>query len=427
MRTYIKLITKYYFGNKELINNFTLRSLQVLGKQGINFLIFILCAKLLSLYDFGVYNYILAIVFFLTMFADFGISTATSRYVAEYNLKSKNKLKAVLFNAGLLIFTITILITIVVLTLGDVYLKDKYFYVLWVIPLIFLAPMTALYDGIYRGLKDFKRLTLISVSVGLISIPVIYLLVKYYGLLGALFSQNIFYTTLLGALAIGYKNYSFTLHKEVIKEIGIYSFMYGVALFGNYLFIRFGILILGHFGYIKELGMYELLNKIFVILILPFTLLGQVVAPNFTELAVTQQYDIIFLKTKKYTVYFFILGVFVGGIAYVSMPYFIQMFLPSYYNELFFQIFPYTVIIYVMQVWAATVDAGIIVPAGFASLMAKLYLVLGVLGSLLSYLWALRYGYMGVIYSFTTLSFIMVILLRLLFIYKLKSRVKVYS
>jgi hypothetical protein len=72
---------------------------------------------------FGIYNYALAIIFFLIMFGDFGISTATSKYVAEYNATNKNKLKAVLFNSGIIILGLTIIITILTLIIGPSYLK----------------------------------------------------------------------------------------------------------------------------------------------------------------------------------------------------------------------------------------------------------------------------------------------------------------
>src|SRR3990167_8446862 len=126
-----------YRNNKETIYNFVWRSLQIFGKQGITLLIFILCAKLLSPYDFGIYNYVLAIIFFLIIFGDFGISTATSKYVAEYNVTDKNKLKSVLFNSGIIIFGLTVLITILTLVVGPWYLKEKYIYVLYLLPLIF--------------------------------------------------------------------------------------------------------------------------------------------------------------------------------------------------------------------------------------------------------------------------------------------------
>ena len=393
----------------------------MLGQQGMTFFIFILCARLLTSFDFGIYNYILAIVFFLIMFGDFGISTATSKYVAEYNITDVNKLKAVLFNSGLIIFALTFILSILALTIGPSYLGDKYVYVLYLLPLIFLSPMTSLYDGVYRGLKKFRQLATISLVVSAISVLPVYFLVRSYGLTGALISQDIFYLFLLLSLGFGHGNFAFKLNKSVIKEIGSYSFTYGIAILGNYLFIRFGILILGHYHYITEIGTYELLNKIFMILVLPFTLLGQVVAPNFAEFAVRKQYGKILEKTKKYTVYFFVLGIMLGIALYFVIPYIIRIFIPNQYNDLLFSILPFSVLIFVANIWAATVDAGILIPTGYAKLMAKFYILLGIIGTILSIVLVKYYGYLGVIYSFTICNLLMAIILRIFFFVKLRN------
>ena len=229
-------IQKNYNNHKDTIHNFIWRSLQIFGKQGITFLIFILCAKMLTPYDFGIYNYVLAIIFFLIIFGDFGISTATSKYVAEYNVTNKEKLKAVLFNSGIIIFGLTIIVTFLTLIIGPWYLKEKYIYVLWLLPLIFLAPMTSLYDGIYGGLKRFKQLAIISLIVGFISIFFVYFLVKNHGLIGALIAQNLFYFILLIGLGFGYRVFSLKFNYEIIKEIGKYSFIFGIVMIGYYLF-----------------------------------------------------------------------------------------------------------------------------------------------------------------------------------------------
>src|SRR3989344_5375397 len=96
-------IKNNYLEHKETIHNFIWRSLQIFGKQGITFFIFIICAKLLTSNEFGVYNYILAAIFFLIIFGDFGISAATSKYVAEYSVTDKDKLRYILFNSLIII------------------------------------------------------------------------------------------------------------------------------------------------------------------------------------------------------------------------------------------------------------------------------------------------------------------------------------
>ena len=416
------MLKNKYFQHKETIHNLIWRILQTVGKQGITFLIFILCAKLLIPYDFGIYNYVLAIIFFLIMFGDFGISTATSKYVAEYNLTDKEKLKSVLFNSGIIILGITLLITILTLLLGSLYLKDKYLYVLYLLPLVFLAPMTSLYDGVYRGLKKFKQLAIISLIIGIISIFFVYFLIKQYGLIGALISQNLFYLILLLGLGLGYKDFNFKINKQVISEIGKYSFVYGLAIVGNYLFIRFGILILGHYNYIEEIATYELINKIFMILLLPFTLLGQVVAPNFAVLSAKKEYKKIMDKSIKYTLIFAITGVLLGIIFYFTLSIIFRLFFNNYFIKDYFNLtFLLCLIIYVTNVWAATFDAGILIPTGHANLMAKFYLLLGLFGILLSLILVNYLGYIGVVYSIALANIIMITGLRTFYFMNIKK------
>lgn len=415
-----QLIKKHYKNHKETVHNLVWRSLQVFGKQGIIFIIFIICAKLLSPYEFGVYNYILAIILFLIMFGDFGISTATSKYVAEYNITNKEKLRSVLFNSGLIILISTAIISILTLIIGPWYLKDKYLYIIYLLPLIFLAPMTSLYDGIYRGLKKFRSLALISLIVGLISLSFVWVLIRNYGLIGALWAQNLFYLILFLALAFGYREFHFKLNNDVIKEVGRYSLAYGLAVLGNYLFIRFGILILGYYGYIEQLATYQLINQTFAILLIPFTLLGQVVAPNFAILSAKKQYKKIYIKAIKYTTIFFFSGIILGLTLYLILPFIFRLFFANYYTKNYFNItFLLCLIIYVTNVWAATFDAGILIPTGYAKLMAQFYILLGIFGVVLSLVLINLIGFIGVILALTVSSILMAIGMRILYFKKI--------
>jgi len=405
-----------YLEHKETIHNLFWRTIQLVSKQGIIFVIFFLCAKLLVPYEFGIYNYALAVILFLVMFGDFGISTATSKYVAEYNIKDKEKLKSVLFSSGTIILSISVLVTILTLLIGPIYLKEKYIYILYLLPLVFLAPMTSLYDGIYRGLKKFKQLAIISSIIGIISIVFVYFLIKQYGLMGALISQNLFYLILLLGLGLVYRDFNFKINKVVMKEIGKYSSIYGLAILGNYLFIRFGIIILGHYNYIEEIATYELINKVFMVLLFPFTLLGQVVAPNFAVYSANKENKKIYHKSIKYTIIFLITGLVLGLVFYFILPLIFKIFFINYFSKPYFKItFILSLIIFVTNVWSATFDAGILIPTGYAKLMAIFYLVLGLFGIMLSLILVNYMGFIGVILSFTISSLIMVVGLRLAF------------
>src|SRR3989344_5643264 len=332
-----------YLAHKETIHNFIWRLLQVFGKQGITILIFILCAKLLAPYDFGIYNYVLAIIFFLIMFGDFGISTATSKYVAEYNTTNKEKLKAVLFNSGIIILGITILITVLTLIIGPLYLKDKYIYV--------------------------------------------------------------FYLILLIGLGLGYRDFNFKLNKQVIKEIGSYSFVYGLATLGYFLFSRVDILILGHYNYIDEIAVYELLNKIFLVLLMPFTILGQIMAPNYSERSAKKEYSLIKWRYKTIVKKSILISLISLIILAFIVPTTIRFWFSEYYSETFILIFYPTLIIYSISFFNAPINAGIIVSTGYAKLMSAMNIYLGVFNAILSIVLLKIVGFIGVIYA-TVISLI---------------------
>ncbi len=413
-----------YTEYQETIRNFAWRLLQIFGKQGIIFLIFAICAKLLTPYDFGVYNYVLNFVFFLVMFGDFGISTATSKYVAQYGLTDQKKLRSVLFNSASIIIGITVVIAILSLLLAPRYLQGNSKYVFYLLPLLFLAPMTSLYDGIYRGLKQFKRLAIMSSAVGAVSLTFVYFFIHKFGLIGALIFQNLFYFLLFVVLAAGYRDFNFKFSRTVMKEIGSYSVLYGLAVAGNYFFIRFGILILGHYGYIQQIATYELLNKIFLVLVIPFTMLGQVIAPDFTVLSVNGEFQKIYQKLKSYTLAFAAVGTVIGLVMLAAMPVVIRLFFKSYDTDLFRQILPFSIIILTTNIWAATIDAGITIPTGFAGLMAKFYVFLGIATSLLGVFLTRHLGYMGVIYSFALANTFMAVGLRAVLFLKIKSQIR---
>lgn len=393
------IIKNKYLSHKETIHNFVWRFLQIFGKEGINFLIFVLCAKMLLPYEFGIYNYVLAVIYFLVMFGDFGISTATSKYVAEYNILDKDKLKTILFSSGVLIFVLTIIITILTLILGPAYLKDKFIYILYLLPLIFLVPMTSLYDGIYRGLKRFKILSIIFVVTGVASMSFVYILTKTHGLIGALLAQNLFYLILLIVLSFGYRDFYFKINREMLKEIGNYGLLVGLSAVGLFLYTRADIIILGYFGLIKEIAYYEIINKIFQILILPVMIIATVIAPNTTKNFTLSKFKYIKEKLRKEIIFLFISGLFVSIISYLIFPYVFKSFLPEYN----FYLLNYTLIIILIIIpfrfFSTFIGVGYITPMGLVKITTITLFLFGILNIFLDFILINKFGYIGVMYA----------------------------
>lgn len=394
------MIKNKYNQHKKLIENITWRALQVAGKQGLTFLIFILCAKLLDPYDFGIYNYILAIIFFLIMFGDFGISTAVSKYVVEYKLKNKEKLKSVIFNSSLIILAVDLIIVILTLLIGPIYLKENYIYIIYLLPLVFLAPMTSLYDGIYRGLNKFKQLAIISLIMGVVSIFFVYILINKYGLMGALISQNLFYLVLLVALGLNHRDLNFKINKEVIKEISKYSLFIGVSATGYFFFTRVGTIVLGHFGYISEIGYYEIINKLFFLFLLPFTIFSQVIATKITSLNYQNNKSAIKNKFIKYFFFTIITSTILAILVYLMPPSFIKYLLARYDPIILIKFLKIVLIVLVTQSVSTLVALGFSNPMGHAKINMYLLIIFGLLSVLINIILIKAYGLIGSMYSF---------------------------
>src|SRR5690606_1248987 len=131
--------------------------------------------------EMGIYNYMSSVLFLMIAFADFGISTATSKYVAQYNTISKEKVGRVLFNSGLVIFLVSMLVILFMAIYAKSIFSEYYIYLYYALPFIFIYPLTSLLDGIYRGLKKFKTLAIVSICTGVLGILSSYILVTTYG------------------------------------------------------------------------------------------------------------------------------------------------------------------------------------------------------------------------------------------------------
>jgi O-antigen/teichoic acid export membrane protein len=388
---------RIYLKHKEIIINFVWRSLQIFGKQGITFLIFLLCAKLLNPYDFGIYNYILAILFFLIMFGDFGISTATSKYVTEYNITDKEKLKMIIFNSGIIILVLTLVVSLITIFIAPWYLKDKYIYALYLLPLIFLAPMTSLYDGVYRGLKKFKNLAIISLIVGVLSLGFIYFLIKDYGLMGALISQNLFYLLLFLALAFGHKGSTFKINKNIMLVIGKYALLVGLANLGYFFYTKIDLVILGKFNYIIETGYYGLISTFFGLSLMFFSILGNVIAPDNIQLKINNNIQKIKKRIKFFIIVIPIIGIVISLVLYFVIPIIIKIFLPSYDNASFYSIFYIFLFVIPLAVLETVLASGFITPLGHINILTKTILFGGFLNVLFDFIFLHYFGFIGII------------------------------
>jgi O-antigen/teichoic acid export membrane protein len=398
-RGIMKFIRDRYYRHRERINNFLWRSLQIFSRQGFSFIMFIIFAKFLVPYEYGIYGYVTASVFLLTLFADFGISGSTAKFVAEYSTKNKSKMKRLLFNSCLVVGSASVLIILITLLFGRIFMAENYKYFIYTIPILFFAPLTGVYQGMYTGLKKFKTLSIFSVSIGIISLISNFILIKNYGLYGALIGQNIQHILLFIVLALGLRDNIWQIDKEMIIKVSKYALIIGITTLSYYLYTRADIVILGKFGYIKEIAYYTVINKIFEMIILPFSIYALVSGPNMTALYVKKKYEEVRADFLSHVKALIILGIAIAAASYFIIPPLIKIFFEQYFNEEALYIFKLLLIILPIRMMAAYVSSAHTGPTGNAHYSMWPMIIAGTANVILDIYFISIFGFIGVVYS----------------------------
>ena len=390
------MIKKLYYKHRETIHNFLWRSLQIFSKYGVAAAIFFIAAKLLGPEDFGLLNYLRAVVALLMIFCDFGLSLAISKFAAEYHILKSEKLNRLLFSVSLLIVVIAAIISIVTICFGQKIFEDNYRYIILFLPYLFLMPLTSVIDGFYRGQKQFRKLALISSIVGVFSLFISFVLISRFHLVGAILAQNTMYLLLVLPLYAFQRKFRFEFDKSVLGDVLKYAVILGIGLLAYFLYTRIDILILKQFGFVVEIGYYGLVDSIFQLLFIPFGILGQVVAPNTTRYITIGDFAEIKSKLKKYAVLCVTAGLALSVLLYFGIPMVLKIILPKYYTAGFLLIMNILLLLLPFKVWGAVLSQGFVLPAGYAKIATITTLIGGVLNVILDYVFIGFFGFIGV-------------------------------
>ena len=393
------MFKKKYKQHKIIINNFFWRGLQIFGKQGITLVTFFMAAKLLSKNDFGIYNYIIAAIYFFVMFGDFGISSSVSKSVAEYRYKDNNRVDKIIYNSFLVISVLTGVCIFFLVIFGKIIFKEYVQYIYYTIPLIFLIPANSLLDGIYRGYEKFKILSFKTSIVGLFSVGLILFLTKNFGLIGALLSLVLFNFLLFVILIVGIKKPRTSYDKKIIKEITSYSLIIGLGSVGFYLYTKIDLIFLGYYGFMEEISIYEIINKLQVIFLTPFLIMAQVISPRITRLYADNKVKEILMKLKMVVVFCLFSGLFICLSVFFLKEELLSVFLSEYSTKEMYNMLNLMLLVYFTQIVTSVIPVGFTIPTGHARISMNILLFFGLLNVILNYIFINIFGFIGVIYS----------------------------
>ena len=415
-----KIIKKEIKDYKRFISDIIWKTIQTISKAIITFLIFSITANTLSQQDFGLYNYLLTLTSFFLMFGDFGISASISKYVAEYNVKDKDKLNSIVFSSLVIFLIFSVLISIVGYILNWLYFKEDLLYFSLLIPLIFLIGSLNIFDGINRGLKKFKKLAYVSIISGVFSLPFIFLLIKPYGIIGALMVQIIFYGIYFVILLSTSKYIKFSFDFNIIKKIFTYALTIGFASLAYFFYITIDILFLESYGFLVEIGYYQIINYLFSFIFIPFSIIGQVVAPYITELRTHSNFDKI--KYYFYRLFlFFLIGIFMCIALYYTFPLIIDVIFKQYLDKKLISILMILLVLIPFKTSGIVLTQGFIVPSGCGYITTYLTLIGGIFNVALDLIMLQFFGFYGIFYA-TILVHPPTIILNFIFFHKFLTK-----
>ncbi|MDD2578177.1 MAG: oligosaccharide flippase family protein [Candidatus Dojkabacteria bacterium] len=414
-------MTSKYFSLRKNLTPFLWRLTQVLFKQGTTAIMFFIATYFLTKQDMGVYAYVSSMLLLLALFTDFGISTSTSRYVALYNSEDKEKVKRIFFNVSLVILVATVVVLVIFIFLKDILSVQYPDYLLLTLPMIFIYPMTSLMDGIYRGLKEFKKLALFTILNSVVGIGGAYLLVTNFGLNGTVVAPLLYFSSYLIILLIAYRGYQFVLDRKIVKDVTTYAMYFGIAALGHYLFSKMNVLILGSQNLLEEVAVYELLNKINTELLLPFIVLGQILAPNIVEDFSKKRFENIQKQFRKNLVLTLLAAIIFLPLSILITSVAVNLFFPIYSGEILQSLLLPVALTFSTAVPVVVINTGMITSTGHGKLMAIQNIITGIVNVLLNLFIIKSHGYIAVVWVTFAVQLISNTILYLIYSSKLKK------
>ncbi len=298
----LKFLSKIDNNFKEILKNsiiaFFLKVLGIINGYIFSFLVI----KTLGAKAWGVFTIFVALLQIASILGRLGFDTLILRYTAKYINKNKPAILAVIYKKTFNIIIISSTFISILIYLLSPILSNKIFhnsyltYPFHIVSLI-LIPYTLLLfhsEGI-RGLKKIKEYMFLQQSgLFIISILIFYILLLFIDnkLILPIISYS-FSIILLSLISIyiWYKytkiNFVFYKNSRYIQISYKYLFINGLPiLFASSLtfFMNWiDIIMLGMFRTVQEVGIYNIILKVAMIISLPLTAINTILAPKFAE------------------------------------------------------------------------------------------------------------------------------------------------
>lgn len=311
--------------------------------RGLFFLTTIFITDVVSLEEYGEIGIIKSIIVTFTMFslASFGV-TAT-RYIAIYKEKDLSRVGKIL-SLTLLSTVLVSLIIFIGINAFSTYFsrhvinKEGFTLGTFLISIaILFSAINGYQNGALAGFEKFKNISIINIINGVLSIPILFVLTKYYGVLGYCFGMALLFLILFicsqiylqrAVKEVDIKLNIFNIKSEfkIIKKFSIPSFLGGFIISPTILVCN-NILVKSNNGFVA-MGIYEAAFNFSIIAMTFNSMVGQVLYPFAVRLFNKKNKKFDFLNLNMP----WLIGVFLSLFLIFLPDFFTYIFDEKYHN-----------------------------------------------------------------------------------------------
>lgn len=295
----MELLLKSLFNSKGFHNNYLSNSFwAILGaffSKLISFVSILWIARTLGPEIFGEYNVIQTTIGLFGTFSGLGLGLAAIKLISEWREKDIHKAEEIIGMLYLLSFLISIGVALIFFLTADL-VSDRLLNNEKLKPILQITSLVVIFDsingvqnGVLSGFEAFKKITITTTVIAIITAPLLIIGAYYYGLVGLVVMT--LFTRLVSTLGYRisvqklYKVYSirpkFLMSYDKIKSIfgiGIPSFL-GSLSTSLVNWVSTALFVNQPFGY-RELGIYNAANQLrTIVLFLPDSA-GKVTIPQ---------------------------------------------------------------------------------------------------------------------------------------------------
>lgn len=359
------------------------------------FLWTILIARYLGVTDYGILSFVISFTVLIGMGTDIGVTTYTTRELAQNKSKTKK------FINNLILFKILLSIVLCIFTVLIVYLLGYNNLVVELTLIMFIeasfVTMFNFVNGIFQAYESLKTPSIGVILYSLSLLLLIFLItILNLGIIAIAIAYALGY--LLGLIYVSYKLIKefgfpkFEIDLSFWKEVAIKSLPFGLTIFFYTIYFSIDVVMISWLSNDYATGLYNSAYKVISVFTAFYVIYQQVIFPLMSRLYTedTNLLKISFEQSFKYSL-LILLPIIIG--VYFYSPYLITLI---YSSEYALASVPMQILIWtVVFLFINGVATSLLNSIGKEFSVTKIYIIAAIFNVALNYLLIPKYTYIG--------------------------------